>query len=181
MVPEGLLEEPAATTRPCGRAASRLSVLPLPRQAPSLLSVRTNNHMCHHPPKAPQLALSLYSTRHIFMPPQLQTSTGSIFRIFPLRFLVVLLLVLLCIVNMSWMTSLYSRGQKGPYPITRMRSPALVYFPPAVVGDKNFCACYAPPSSSLDDVASILSGLYPPFLIFHCLNPLFILIFQCVA
>ena len=95
-----------------------------------------------------------------FMPPRLQFGIGRLFRIVPFRFLFVLFLVLMCIVNFSWMTALYSRGQKGPYPISRIQSAALVFFPTAGAADNNFCACYSR-SSSLNDITSFSAGSSP--------------------
>jgi hypothetical protein len=94
------------------------------------------------------------------MPPRLQFGIGRLFRIVPFRFLFVLFLVLMCIVNFSWMTALYSRGQKGPYLISRIQSAALVFFPTAGAADNNFCACYSP-SSSLNDITSFSAGSSP--------------------
>ena len=114
----------------------------------------------HSLPKAPQQFIGMHSATLIFMPPRLQFGIGRLFRIVPFRFLFVLFLVLMCIVNFSWMTALYSRGQKGPYPISRIQSAALVFFPTAGAADNNFCACYSP-SSSLNDITSFSAGSSP--------------------
>ncbi len=81
---------------------------------------------------------------------------GFVARALPLRFLLVLALVLVLIINAI---SFSSRDKAGLYPMTRLKSPALVYLPSAGAG---FCACYSPPSSSLDDVALISSGINIP-------------------
>jgi hypothetical protein len=90
-----------------------------------------------------------------------QISSGGLSRILSVRFLFVLALVLICIVNMSWILSLYSRGADGTYPITHLKSPALVYLPFAGAAGSDLCACYSPPSSPLDDVAVFSSGIAP--------------------
>jgi hypothetical protein len=83
----------------------------------------------------------------------------GIIRSLPLRIAFALAMVLMCIINMSQITLLYSRGANGVFPITRLKSPALVYLPSAGAAGSDVCACYSPPSSSLNDIALFSSGM----------------------
>jgi hypothetical protein len=88
--------------------------------------------------------------------PRIPHPFGIVARSLTLRFLLVLGLLLVFIINTI---SFSSRDNAGLYPMTRLKSPALVYLP-SVGAD--FCACYSPPSSSLDDIALISSGINLP-------------------
>ncbi len=92
------------------------------------------------------------------MPPLSRARLCGIIRSLPLRIAFALAIVLMCIINMSQISLLYSRGTNGMFPITRLKSPALVYLPSAGAAGGALCACYSPPSSALNDIALFSSG-----------------------